>query len=198
MEQPSDRELIQRYRRGDIEAFDTLIKRYEKPLFNFIYRLIGNKAAAEDIFQEVFSRAIKGLVRYRHQKKFSSWLYRIAHHLVIDTVRKEAREKVISLETKIKESEGESLLLKDTIPDKRYLPHYNLERKELKKRLEEAIESLPFEQRQVFILREQAQLPFKEIASLLNCSLSTALGRMRYALKNLRSQLREEYEEQKK
>ena len=64
--------------------------------------------------------------------------------------------------------------------------------------MEEAIESLPFEQRQVFILREQAQLPFKEIASLLNCSLSTALGRMRYALKNLRSQLREEYEEQKK
>ena len=198
MEQPSDRELIQRYRKGDLEAFDTLIKRYEKPLFNFIYRLIGNKATAEDIFQEVFLRAIKGLSKYRHQKKFSSWLYRIAHNLIIDTVRKEKREKIISLETKVNESQGESRLLKDTIPDKRYLPHHHLERKELRKRLEEALESLPFEQRQVFILREQAQLPFKEIASLLNCSLSTALGRMRYALKNLRSQLREEYEEQKK
>ena len=198
MGQESDRELIQRYRKGDIEAFDILIKRYEKPLFNFIYRLIGNKATAEDIFQEVFLRAIKGIVRYRHQRKFSSWLYRIAHNLVIDTVRKEEREKVISLETKVKESKGESLLLKDVIPDKRCLPHRHLEREELRKRLEEALESLPFEQRQVFILREHSQLPFKEIASLLNCSLNTALGRMRYALKNLRKQLREEYEEQRK
>lgn len=198
MREESDRELIQRYRKGGVEAGNILIKRYEKPLFNFIYRLIGNRAAAEDIFQEVFLRVIKGISGYRPQKKFSSWLYRIANNLVIDTLRKQKREKVISLETKIKESRDESLLLRDTIPDKGYLPNSRLEREELRKRLEEAIESLPFEQRRVFILREHAQLPFKEIASLLNCSLNTALGRMHYALKNLRKQLGEEYEEQRR
>lgn len=198
MRQESDKELIQRYRKGDVEAFNILIKRYEKPLFNFIYRLIGNRASAEDIFQEVFLRVIKGIARYRHQKKFASWLYRIANNLIIDTLRKQKREKVISWETKIKESKGESLSLKDTIPDKKYLPDSHLEREELRNKLEEAIESLPLEQCQVFILREHSQLPFKEIASLLNCSLNTALGRMHYALKNLRSQLKEEYEDQRR
>ena len=198
MEQTSDKELIQRYREGDIKAFDLLFNRYKKPLFNFIYRLIGNKANAEDIFQEVFLRAIKGISGYRHQKEFSCWLYRIANNLIIDTFRKEKRGKVVSLETTIKENRGESLLLKDVISDKKHLPSQSLEREELREKLEKAIELLPFEQRQVFVLREHSQLPFKEIASLLSCSVNTALGRMHYALKNLRNHLRETYEDQKR
>lgn len=198
MRKPSDRELVERYRKGDVEAFDILVERYEKPLFSFIYRLIGNKTTAEDIFQEVFTRVIKSIPRYRHQKRFANWLYRIANNLIIDTLRKQKKEKIISWETKLKQSSGESLQLKDIIPDKRYLPDRHLETEEMRKKLEEAIELLPFEQRQVFMLREYSQLPFKEISSLLNCPLNTVLGRMHYALKNLRRRLSGEYEGQKR
>ncbi len=184
-----DAKLLAAYRAGDSEALGVLVEKYKRPLFGFILRFSEGREDADEVFQEVWVRAIKNMNRYR-QKSLLSWLFRIAHNLMIDRVRR--RKFVISLDTPVSEdgmSLGEQLAGTGLGPDS------ETGGRELGLRIEAAAARLPLEQREVFWLRMQADLSFKEIAKIQKCSINTALARMQYAVSKLRKELADEYRE---
>ena len=192
MKQIADDELVAQYKNGNVEAFDRLLERYGKPLYNFIFRMLGDKAKSEDILQDVFVRIIQNIQRYKMKGQFKSWIFTIANHLAISELRYRSKRRSLSLDQKVGTGEG-NLKLGDLVGDEKYLPDVLAERKELREKLDEAIQSLPIEQRQVLMMRESSGLSFREIATILRCPLNTALGRMHYALRNLRQTLSEFY-----
>ena len=188
----SDSELIQRYSNGDGRAFELLVNRYNRPLTAYLRRMVSDKHAADDLFQETFFKVIKALPRYQERGKFSSWLFGIANHVAVDYLRRQKRTKQ-HLYTECGEiKENESMQYKDEsnpLPDKEY------DRLELKGILSQAVEKLPVEQKQVLLLRQYSGMTFKEIATQIDCPLNTVLGRMRYALLNLRKIMTNEFGE---
>ncbi|MCK4532525.1 sigma-70 family RNA polymerase sigma factor [bacterium] len=193
MKHLSDRQLIEKYKEGDLNALNSLIKRYSGALFTYIYQMLGDKVLSEDVFGEVFLKMIKNIDRYRNEGKFKSWLYKITRHQVIDVLRKEKKMKVVSLDKEINPGSENPLTLEDKLSCRMPLPENILQNKNIQEDLEEAISSLSFEQREVFLLREYSNLSFKEIASMLKCPLNTVLGRMHYALRKLRAKLYVKY-----
>lgn len=188
MKQLTDDELVEQYRNGNEKAFDSLLDRYAKPLYNFIFRMLRNEAESEDILQEVFIRVIKNIGRYEMKGKFKSWIFTIANRLVMSEFRHRSKRHFLSLDRKLTR-DGSGLTLIDVIADEKYLPDVEAERKELHKKLDEVIELLSFPQKQVVMMRQFSGFTFKEIAKILGCPLNTVLGRMHYALKNLRREL---------
>ncbi len=169
---PSDEALIRQCQDGSDEAFDQLYQRYRLPLFGYLHKLLpGRNDLSEDLFQQTWIRALRSLSRYRHQEKFLAWLCRIAHNLAMDHFR----------------SRNESLTgeLPPALPSTLPLPDAELSRRELARALEKAILQLPPEQQDILRLREEG-MAFKDIARLRHISINTALGRMRYAVLNLR------------
>lgn len=171
----SDEALMMAYRQGETGAFDELLTRYRTPLFSFLKRLVGDPALAEDLFQETFLRVIRHADRYDAGQKFSSWLYHIARNLAIDALRRQGlrREEKISEEPLDPAAGAEETLLEA----------------EQGETLSRALDRLPWEQREVFLLREWAGLSFKEISALTGSPLNTVLGRMHLAVKKLRAAL---------
>ena len=176
----SDEELLSGYINGEENCLRTLIQRHQTRIFTSIYVLVKDRALAEDLFQETFIKVINSLRggRYEEKGKFAAWAVQIATNLVRDYFRKMERLP------QIVDSEGESFL--------KYIPlaEENAERKMIHEERDEIvknlIQKLPPEQREVLILRNYANLSFKEIAELTNVSTNTALARMRYALGNMR------------
>ncbi|MDK2964061.1 MAG: polymerase sigma-70 factor, subfamily [Verrucomicrobiota bacterium] len=182
-----DAKLLAAYRKGDAEALGTLVEKYKRPLFGFILRISEGREDADEVFQEVWVRAIKNMNRYR-QKNLLSWLFRIAHNLMIDRVRR--RKPVLSFETPATEggiAVGELLAASQPGPDR------ETGGRDLGARIESAAAGLPIEQREVFWLRMQAGLSFREIAKIQKCSINTALARMQYAVSKLRKELAGDY-----
>ena len=177
----TDEELVILYSKGENQAFDTLLNRYQNRLYSYIYFIVKCTELAEDIFQETFVKAIMTIKqgRYTENGKFPAWLTRIAHNLIIDNYRQERNENVISnddseidLLNNMKLSEGniEMEIINDQIHnDVRHL-----------------VKLLPDNQREVVYMRFYQDLSFKEIADITGVSINTALGRMRYAILNLR------------
>nr|WP_321372995.1 sigma-70 family RNA polymerase sigma factor [uncultured Bacteroides sp.] len=177
----TDEELVILYSKGENQAFDTLLNRYQNRLYSYIYFIVKSTELAEDIFQETFVKAIMTIKqgRYIENGKFPAWLTRIAHNLIIDNYRQERNENVISnddseidLLNNMKLSEGniEMEIINDQIHnDVRHL-----------------VKLLPDNQREVVYMRFYQDLSFKEIADITGVSINTALGRMRYAILNLR------------
>ena len=190
--QISDDELVEKYRNGDTEGFNCLVERYGKPLYNFIFRMLRDRSESEDMLQEVFLRVVQNIHRYEIRGRFKSWIFTIANHLVVSEFRHRSKRRALSLDQEFGSGEG-GLELHDVIGDERYLPDVLAERKELREKLDDAIQLLPFAQRQVLMMREFSGLQFKEIAGILECPLNTVLGRMHYALRNLRQKLAEFY-----
>ena len=188
MKQLTDDELVEQYRNGNEKAFDSLLDRYAKPLYNFIFRMLRNEAESEDILQEVFIRVIKNIGRYEMKGKFKSWIFTIANRLVMSEFRHRSKRHFLSLDRKLTR-DGSGLSFVDVIADEKYLPDIQAERRELHQKLDEVIELLPFSQKQVVMMRQFSGFTFKEIAKILGCPLNTVLGRMHYALKNLRREL---------
>jgi len=186
----SDESLMLRYRDGDVRAFELLVTRHRKPLFNFILRFVRDTAAAEDVTQETFLRLVKGADAYERQAKFTTWLYTIARNLCVDASRRGKHRKAASLDAPIGDEDGSASLL-DLVPDGGAAVDRQAQSKELRLRLQQAIESLPDEQREIFLLREVADLQFNEIASVIGCPENTVKSRMRYALEKLREALEE-------
>lgn len=187
-----DAELLAAYNSGETEALGKLVEKYKRPLFGFILRFSGGREDADEIFQEVWVRAIKNMKSYRHNSLIS-WLFRIAHNLMIDRSRQ--RKPLVSLDTASNEDGvtlGEKLAGLWLRPDDEVGGH------ELGVRIEAAAAELPLEQREVFWLRMQADLSFKEIAKIQKCSINTALARMQYAVSKLRKELAGEYRELQK
>ena len=177
----SDNELVQRFVGGDQYSLEILIQRHKGRVFSYILLIVKKQELAEDIFQETFIKVIRSLKkgRYTENGKFVSWVLRISHNLIIDHFRKEKLKGTVSndsLEIDIFNSQRFS---EDTIEDQMVNTQILSEVKDL-------IKELPEDQQQVIIMRHYLDLSFKEIAEQTDVSINTALGRMRYALINLR------------
>lgn len=179
----SDAALLQAYVDGDAAAMDVLIGRYRRSLFAWLMGMTGNRADAEDLYQEVWLRVIKHAWRFNNVS-FKAWMWRIARNLLIDFRRK--RKPDISLDAVIDE---DSQPLIDRLESKIEGPDKVLTRNDLMAHVMRAVQTLPEMQREVFLLRVQSELSFTEIATLLRIPLNTALGRMHDAMGELKGAL---------
>jgi RNA polymerase sigma factor (sigma-70 family) len=179
----SDSELVSRYQNGNEKAFEILLHRHKSRVYTAIYLIVKDRYVAEDLLQETFIKAINTIRggRYNEEGKFLPWVSRIAHNLAIDHFRKEKRYPEIVLE------DGSRLFnsmdfVEDSIEEKQVL-------KDTATRMRAFIKELPTEQKQVLIMRHFLKMSFQEIAERTGVSINTALGRMRYALINLRKKM---------
>ncbi len=174
-----DRELVKQFKAGDASAFEKLFNRHKDRVYSYIFYIVKNETLADDIFQDTFIKVINSLKKgkYNEQGVFVSWVTRIAHNLVIDYFRKEKKMPSYSNdEFDVFNSEEFS---HGNIEDEMVELHIKAEVKKL-------IQDLPDEQREVVLMRHYGQFSFKEIAEKTGVSINTALGRMRYALINIR------------
>jgi len=182
----SDQQLISNYLQGNERAFEILLNRHKAKIYTTIYLFVKDQDSADDIFQEVFIKIIDTLRKgtYNHEGKFVQWAMRIAYNLCIDYFRKNKRRPTVS-------GGNEDFDIFDVIRQ----PDANAEDLMIKSQIHESIrelvDKLPEEQREVVILRHYADLSFKEISQLTRVSINTALGRMRYALINIRRMVEE-------
>jgi len=181
-----DRGLIRQYRDGDVEALSALVEKYRRPLFGFILNMTEGQGDADEIFQETWFRAIRKLDSYR-QKNFMGWLVRIARNLVIDRYRR--KRPTISLDMTREDDTTPILELVDPGPG----PTNQAVTQDDLGAVKRAVDTLPAEQKEVFVMRMQSGLSFKEIAKTQGVSINTALARMQYALSKLRPLLQNEY-----
>ena len=182
----TDEQLVCESANGNNEAFDTLLIRYKQRLFSYIFQMVRDRDLADDIFQETFIKAITTIRqgRYSDMGKFSAWLYRIARNLAVDSFRAEKGENVVSADDADYDVLNRRELAEDTIED----VMVDLQIEEDLRRL---VDRLPDVQRQVLEMRYYQDLSFKEIAEITGVSINTALGRMRYAILNLRRMAKE-------
>lgn len=173
---------VAEYRRGNVDALGRLVEHTRRPLFGFILRMMEGHTDAEEIFQEVWIRAIRHIDQF-HDRSFLSWLFRIAHNLVIDRARR--AKPMVDIDS---EAVG------NRVADRAPSPDGLTAGKDMGKRIADAVSKLPVEQREVFLMRTEGDIPFKEIAKIQGTSINTALGRMQYALNRLRAELKPEYD----
>lgn len=179
----SDKKLVASYRSGNEEAFSELLKRHNNKIFSTIYLIVKDRYVAEDLLQETCIKAIKTIRagRYNEEGKFLPWILRIAHNLAIDHFRKAKRYPEIVLE------DGSFVFNNMNFAEDSYESAQI--KKETHSRLRDLIKDLPDNQREVLVMRHYMDMSFKEIADMTGVSINTALGRMRYALINLRKQM---------
>ena len=185
----TDEELLAAYQQGDVGAFELLLRRHRAPLFTFLLRMLGDRERAEDLAQETFLRIVKGAQAWERRARFQTWLFTIARNLCVDQSRRDRFRRADSLDAQGPPgSEGEPAMI-DSVPSREIDPARGAESSRLRPVLARALAALPAEQREVFLLREQAGVPFKEIAELTGVNENTAKSRMRYALEGLRKSL---------
>lgn len=186
MKNLTDNELVVKFISGNSEAIDTLIRRHRKRVFGYILLLVKNHAVAEDVFQDTFIKVIQSLQKgkYTENGRFMSWVIRIAHNLIIDHFRREKQLNTIS-----NESTPVDIFNSAQFSDKTVEEHIIYD--QILSDVRKLIDCLPDDQKEVVILRHYADLSFKEIAEQTNVSINTALGRMRYALINMRKIMEE-------
>ena len=178
--QLSDNELITRYREGDTACFEVLLERYQAKVYGYIFSVVKDKETADDIFQDTFYKVIVTINsdQYKDENKFIHWVMRIAHNLIVDHFRRNNKMPLVP-------NRPES----DVI-DNLKLPDENAEhvimKKQTSQNIRKLVRMLPPEQRRVVILRHYGKCDFKDIAARTGVSINTALGRMRYAIINLR------------
>ena len=177
----SDIELIESYRKGCLSDFELLVSRYQEQIYNYVFSLIRDRQLTDDIFQDTFVKIIRVIKAgiYKDEGKFIQFAMRIAHNLVIDHFRKESRIPVV-------ESSSEDYNYVDNAPITDPSVEQGMIVDQIHSDLRKMVDMLPVEQREVLRMRIYDDLSFKEIADITNVSINTALGRMRYALINLR------------
>ncbi|MDL2214575.1 sigma-70 family RNA polymerase sigma factor [Dysgonomonas sp. OttesenSCG-928-M03] len=182
----TDEELVVSYSMGNNLAFDELLHRHQKNVYNYIYFIIRNRELAEDIFQETFVKAIMTIKqgRYTENGKFRAWIMRIAHNLIIDHFRQEKNENTVSNDGVEIDLLNDATLCENTIEDK-------LVQSQIIMDIRKLVAYLPDSQREVLEMRYYQGLSFKEISEQKGVSINTALGRMRYAILNMRKMAEE-------
>ena len=182
MEEYSDYQLICSYLAGSESAFETLYHRHRRVLYAYLNGLLPDRRAeADEVFQLTWIKVVDQLQKYRDQGCFSAWLFRIARNLLIDRIRKKKTDAAML------ELDREDVPLVSAPPGSE--PWRALDEADLGVVIRAALEELPPEQREVFLMRSHGELPFKEIAKVQQCSINTVLARMQYALKHLRAKL---------
>lgn len=176
----SDKQLIENYLAGDEKSFELLLSRHKDKIYTSIYMFVKNDAQAEDIFQDVFIKIIKTLKKgkYNHEGKFAQWASRIAYNMCVDQFRKRKRRPHVQ--------PTDEFDVMDIVESTEINKEDEMIRDQSYSKVKELLEYLPDEQKEVVILRHYADMSFKEISQLTDVSINTALGRMRYALINLR------------
>ncbi|MDR0971187.1 MAG: sigma-70 family RNA polymerase sigma factor [Bacteroidales bacterium] len=176
----TDNELVLAYIKGDKKAFEVLLSRHEQKIFNYILSIVKDKSIADDIFQDTFIKIINTLNQgtYREEGKFIQWAMRIAHNLVIDYFRKNQRFPLVRAD--------ENFDIFDILSNSEESVEQKMIKTQISSDVKKLILSLPQEQRRVLIMRHYLNMSFKEIAQRTGVSINTALGRMRYALINMR------------
>lgn len=162
---------------GDAAAFKELYSRHRGPLYSFLLKMVKDRAQADELFQETWSRVIVARDRYRPDAKFSTWLLQIAHNLAIDSFRRQRPQAG--------EQETEAVFAAQAAPE-REQPEHALSDFELRRRMQRAIESLPDDQRTAFVLRMENELSLEEIATITGVGRETAKSRLRYAMARIR------------
>jgi RNA polymerase sigma-70 factor (ECF subfamily) len=178
----TDEELMLAYAHGDVRAFDALYVRRRGMLYRFILRSIADRASADEIFQETWSRLIAARERYRIEAKFSTWLLQIAHNLIVDSFRR-TRPRAGAEETEA--------VMRDLDVAESDRPDQVLGDFEQRRRLQRALEGLPVEQREAFLLRVEGGLGLEEIAAVTGAGHETVKSRLRYAFAKMREKLAE-------
>ena len=183
---PSDKELLERYRAGNSSAISELIDRHAKRVRDYIYMLVKDRDLADDIFQETFIKVVRVIDegRYTDNGKFLSWVLRIAHNQVIDHFRSGRQQQTVSESAAGYDLLSTRPLMEENVEDKMVASQIEADVRRL-------VEELPEEQREVVKMRYYGGLSFKEIADQTDVSINTALGRMRYALINLRKMIKD-------
>jgi RNA polymerase sigma-70 factor (ECF subfamily) len=181
----TDNELIQSFQDGNSRAFDALLERHYERIYNTILFMVKDSYLAEDLIQEIFIKIIDNLKqrKYNEEGKFLPWALRISHNFCVDHFRKVKRTPTIKT--------GDDQDLFEIIKHSDHPADYKMTRSQTHKNIQELVDLLPEEQREIIVLRHYANLSFKEIAQMTNCSINTALGRMRYGLINLRKMMNE-------
>ncbi|MCF8414070.1 MAG: RNA polymerase sigma factor [Melioribacteraceae bacterium] len=181
MDSELENRLVAKCKEKDGNAFRLLCRDYQKSLSTYLFRMCWNEEITKDLLQETLIKAWKGIGKYNHQSKFSSWLFSIAHNVAIDFLRKNKKSIEVTERINIDGvSSGNSGL-------------YEIENSELHERINSAIISLSDKQREVFLIRQHSGMTFKEIAAQMNEPLNTVLSHMNYAVKKLKKELRDIY-----
>jgi RNA polymerase sigma-70 factor (ECF subfamily) len=187
----TDEALMMRFQSGERSAFAVLVQRHQTRLYNFALRHVRSGAAAEEVVQDAFVRVVQNASDFKHEARFCTWLYTIARNLCIDQLRKHALRRHPSLDDTKPTDDGDGPTLGEQTADSRA----NVERAavsvEIRERLLSAVNTLPDEQREVFLMREVSNLPFREIATIVGVPENTVKSRMRYALERLQAALSE-------
>jgi RNA polymerase sigma-70 factor (ECF subfamily) len=189
MSDQTDEQLMQAYREGNPRAFELLLARHERKVWNFLRRSVGDATLAEDLLQEVFLRVIRAQAEWKGEAKFTTWVYAIARNLCIDHARRAVHRDARSLDapTRLDDAGGETL--HDRVADGARDAEGLASDGQVRVRVDEAVAALPPDQREVFLLREVMDMPFAEIAAVVGAPEPTVKSRMRYALERLREAL---------
>lgn len=184
----TDAELVLAYvKRGDHRAFGLLVERHKERIFGYLLGMVRDRSLADDLFQETFIRAIRAMTNergtYDPQGKWLQWVMRIARNAALDHIRSQKRRKTISVGTG---DDADDLDMSQLAVDVDPIADMSIVTTERRDFLYACIDQLPPEQREVLLMRHESELTFREISELTDCSINTALGRMRYALLNLR------------
>lgn len=181
----NDQQLIASYLEGNERAFEELLNRHEQKIYTSIYLFVKEQSLAEDIFQEVFIKIIDTLRKgkYNHEGKFLQWAMRIAYNMCVDHFRRNKRRPQLS--------PTETFDIFDILKSNDLNAEQSIIRSQTHEKIRQLVDLLPPEQREVVILRHYADMSFKEISNLTSVSINTALGRMRYALINIRKMVEE-------
>lgn len=186
----ADEALMMAYRDGEVAAFEELLSRYEQKLYHFIYRMVPHEQVAHDLLQESFLSVVRSARRYSPQAKFTTWLYTIARNQCIDHFRRAKHRRHASLDQpRGADAQGPTLLDRLSGGEPSALDRAGAA--QFSAHVQRALDALPDEQREVFVMRELQNLKFKEIADIVGASEGTIKSRMRYALQSLRSALAE-------
>ncbi|MCX7921299.1 MAG: sigma-70 family RNA polymerase sigma factor [Clostridia bacterium] len=189
----SDKEkyLLLKSKNGDIEAFEELIEAYQRKVFNMALRMIGNHDDASELAQEVFIRVYKSIKSFKEESSFSTWIYRITSNVCLDELRRRKNKKVISLDEDIKAEDGD---IKRQVEDDKPTPDMVVENKEMRKAVNDAINTLSADHRMVVVMRDIQGLSYDEIAKVLKCPEGTVKSRINRARQELKQILKSKRE----
>ncbi len=171
--QLTDEELMLRYKDGDKNAFEMLFRRYERPVLDFIYRMVIDSTVAESLCQEAFYRVVKSKKRYRATAQFKTWLFQIAHNLCRDRMRRMKHRSHVSLNSPVMAQNNGDIELQDLISDPSPGLIENVEAREMETLIKAAIASLPEEEHLVVVLKEYQGMQYSEIAEIMDCPIGT-------------------------
>ena len=181
---PTDEELIARFQKGDVYAFEKIVSRYKDPLINFVYNYLGNRIDAEDVIQETFLRVFKNKHLYRNIAKFSTWIYTIAGNLAKTELRRRRRRRVLSLSQMGFEDKDYDIPDFFSSPDR--IVQSEIKEKEIRKE----IEALPLKFKEVVVLRDIQEFSYEEISGILKIPIGTVKSRVNRGRMRLQKRLR--------